>query len=138
MTEASVMSDVNASISILQELKGMGIEISIDDFGTGYSSLNYLKSFPIDTLKIDRSFISQVTSNNQDAAIAKAIIAMAHSLQLKVIAEGVETAAQLAFLCEEGCQVFQGYFYSPPLPAAEFAQFLAAKKPLPPIFKDEE
>ncbi|MGK7904633.1 MAG: EAL domain-containing protein [Hormoscilla sp.] len=138
LTETSVMSDVNASIGILQELKGMGIEISIDDFGTGYSSLNYLKSFPIDTLKIDRSFISQVTSNNHDAAIAKAIIAMAHSLQMKVIAEGVETAAQLAFLCEEGCHVFQGYFYSPPLPAVEFAQFLGANKPLPPILKDEE
>lgn len=138
LTETSVMSDVKASISILQELKGMGIQISIDDFGTGYSSLNYLKSFPIDTLKIDRSFISQVTSNNQDAAIAKAIIGMAHSLQLKVIAEGVETAAQLAFLGQEGCHGIQGYFYSPPLPAAEFVQFLAANKPLPPRLKDEE
>ena len=132
------MSDVNASISILQELKEMGIEISIDDFGTGYSSLNYLKSFPIDTLKIDRSFISQVTSNAHDEAIAKAIIAMAHSLDLKVIAEGVETSAQLAFLCQEGCHGIQGYFYSPPLPAAEFMQFLAEKKPLLLILQDEE
>jgi len=138
LTETSVMSDVLASIGILQELKAMGIHISIDDFGTGYSSLNYLKSFPIDTLKIDRSFISQVTSNDQDAAIAKAIIGMAHSLQLKVIAEGVETAAQLAFLCQEGCHGIQGYFYSPPLPAAEFTQFLAANKPLHLIFQDEE
>lgn len=138
LTETSVMSDVNSSISILQELKEMGIEISIDDFGTGYSSLNYLKSFPIDTLKIDRSFISQVPSNVHDAAIAKAIIAMAHSLQIKVIAEGVETSAQLAFLCQQGCHGIQGYFYSPPLPAAEFTEFLAANKPLPLILQDEE
>ncbi len=138
LTETSVMSDVNASISILQELKGIGIKISIDDFGTGYSSLNYLKSLPIDTLKIDRSFISQVTSNDQDAAIAKAIIGMAHSWQLKVIAEGVETAAQLAFLCQEGCHRIQGYFYSTPLLAAEFTQLLAANKPLHLMFQDEE
>lgn len=124
LTETSIMEDVDATITTLQELKAKGIEISIDDFGTGYSSLNYLKRFPIDTLKIDQSFINQVTEDAHDAAIATAIIAMAQSLNLKVIAEGVETEAQLAFLRKHGCQAIQGYLYSPPVPAEEIQNFI--------------
>lgn len=124
LTETSVMENVESTIVILKELQGKGIHISIDDFGTGYSSLNYLKRFPINTLKIDQSFIQEITTNSNDAAIAKAIIAMAQSLQLKVIAEGVETEEQLNFLRQNGCYGMQGYFFSYPLPAAEFKNLL--------------
>ena len=131
LTETSVMEDVNAAIRTLEELKAMGIEISIDDFGTGYSSLNYLKRFPIDSLKIDRSFVSHVTEDNHDAAIAKAIIAMAHSLKLKVIAEGVETEKQLTFFRKQGCHGIQGYLYSPPLTAISLEKLLSENKRFP-------
>ncbi len=131
LTETSVMEDVEATIKTLHELKDRGIEISIDDFGTGYSSLNYLKRFPIDTLKIDQSFVSQVTEDPHDAAIATAIIAMAQSLNLKVLAEGVETQEQLAFLRKHGCHMIQGYLYSPPVPAEIIQQFLTEDKRLP-------
>lgn len=131
LTETSVMEDVNAAIGTLEDLKAMGIEISIDDFGTGYSSLNYLKRFPIDSLKIDQSFVSQVTEDDHDAAIAKAIIAMAQSLKLKVIAEGVETEEQLTFLRKQGCHGIQGYLYSPPLTAAGIEQLLSEDKRFP-------
>jgi diguanylate cyclase len=125
LTEASIMEDVKMTIATLQALKTTGVEIAIDDFGTGYSSLNYLRRFPIDTLKIDRSFVAQVTENPQDAAITSAVIAMAQSLKLKVIAEGVETPAQLAFLRQHGCQAAQGNIYSPPQPASEVATLLS-------------
>lgn len=130
LTETSVMDDVEAAIKTLRALKELGIEISIDDFGTGYSSLNYLKHLPIDTLKIDRSFVSQLTNNSQDAAIATAIIAMAQSLKLKVIAEGVETEEQLAFLRQHGCYAMQGFLYSPAVPAAEIQALLAEDRRL--------
>ncbi len=113
LTETSVMENVEATILILRELKRWGVHISIDDFGTGYSSLNYLKRFPIDTLKIDQSFVRDITTDPNDAAIAKAIIAMAQSLQLKVIAEGVETEEQFNFLRQSGCHAMQGYLFSP-------------------------
>jgi diguanylate cyclase (GGDEF)-like protein len=124
LTETSVMESVDTTIAILQQLKTMGIHISIDDFGTGSSSLSYLKRFPIDTLKIDQSFVQELTSDPNDAAIAKAIIAMAQNLQLKVIAEGVETEEQLTFLHQNGCHAMQGFLFSPPVPADEFEKML--------------
>ena len=124
LTETSVMDDVESSIKTLQRLKLMGIEISIDDFGTGYSSLNYLKRLPLDTLKIDRSFIRQVSEDSHDAAITTAIIAMAQQLKLMVIAEGVETQEQLAFLQAHGCHRLQGFLFSPAVPAEQIQQML--------------
>jgi CheY-like chemotaxis protein len=109
------------------------VQVSIDDFGTGYSSLAYLRRFPIDKLKIDIAFIRDITSNPDDAAIALAIIRMAHSLKLEVIAEGVETAAQLAYLRRHHCDHIQGYYFSPPLPVAELEQMLREEKRLPTL-----
>ena len=107
------------------------MQISIDDFGTGYSSLAYLRRFPIDKLKIDIAFIRDVTSNADDAAIVLAIIRMAHSLKLYVIAEGVETAAQLAYLRRHRCDCIQGFYFSEPLPVSELEQILREEKRLP-------
>ena len=117
ITESIAMQNADYTIVVLRELKDMGIQISMDDFGTGYSSLSYLKKFPIDTLKIDQSFVRDLNSDPSDAAIAKAVIVLAHSLKLKVIAEGVETQEQKNFLREHGCDVTQGYLFSNPLPA---------------------
>ena len=97
----------------------MGIELSLDDFGTGYSSLSYLKRFPIDKLKIDQSFVHDITTDPDDESMVAAIIVMAHQLNIRVVAEGVETEAQLAFLREQGCDEYQGYYFSRPLPADE-------------------
>ena len=120
LTESLVMQDVEKTIATLSKLKAMGIKLSVDDFGTGYSSLSYLKRFPIDTLKIDQSFVRDITTDPDDAAIAKTIISMAHDMQLKVIAEGVETEAQKSFLQQRHCDEMQGYLFSRPVPAAEF------------------
>ena len=117
VTESLLMNDQSETAAILGKLKARGIHISIDDFGTGYSSLSYLKRFPINALKIDRSFITDVTSNPDDAAIATAIILMGHSLKLSVVAEGVETENQLAFLKVLQCNEVQGFLFSPPVPA---------------------
>jgi diguanylate cyclase (GGDEF)-like protein/PAS domain S-box-containing protein len=117
ITETKMMKDIAGNAAALQELQATGVRISIDDFGTGYSSLAYLKRLPIHTLKIDRSFVEGITEQADDAAITSAIIAMAHSLKLKVIAEGVETERQVAFLRERGCDEAQGYFFSRPVPA---------------------
>jgi diguanylate cyclase (GGDEF)-like protein/PAS domain S-box-containing protein len=127
LTEGSLMVNTERTISILQNLKAQGVQISIDDFGTGYSSLAYLRRFPIDKLKIDIAFIREVTSNPDDAAIALAIIRMAHSLKLEVIAEGVETEAQLAFLLRHQCDQIQGYYFSPPLPLLELEKILLSE-----------
>ena len=130
LTESMMMDDPEEAIRILKEIKALGAQLSLDDFGTGYSSLAYLKRFPFDFVKIDRAFITDVTNNPEDAAIATAIIAMAHSLGLRVVAEGVETEGQLQFLRAHGCDEVQGYYFSRPVPAREFATMLHEGKRL--------
>ena len=131
LTEGSLMENTQHTIFSLQRLHDMGVKISIDDFGTGYSSLAYLRRFPIDTLKIDIAFIREVTSNPQDAAITRTIIELAHSLNLRVVAEGVETQAQLAFLKDAGCDQIQGYLFSRPLPVATLERLLLERSETP-------
>ena len=121
ITESALMSDPEESVSILEQLSRMGVLVAVDDFGTGYSSMSYLRRFPIDKLKIDRTFIKDLSSRADDASIVRAIVSLAHSLQLKVVAEGVETPEQLEFLQRLGCDQYQGYHFSPAVPAAEFA-----------------
>jgi EAL domain-containing protein (putative c-di-GMP-specific phosphodiesterase class I) len=118
------MQNAQEAALILEKLFAKGIHISIDDFGTGYSSLSYLKTFPLNTLKIDRSFVRDISSDPNDAAIVKTVIALAHSLRLAVTAEGVETAEQLNFLSELGCDEYQGYYRSRPVPPAELQRLL--------------
>lgn len=124
VTESSVMKNAETAIGTLRELKAMGIKISIDDFGSGYSSLSYLKHLPIDVLKIDQSFVRDMTSDAKDAAIVMAIIQLAHSLQLLVKAEGVETEEQLRFLRLLRCDEMQGYLFCRPIPVDAFEQLL--------------
>lgn len=130
ITESMLMQDVIATISTMQQLKEIGISFSLDDFGTGYSSLSYLKRFPIETLKIDQSFVRDIPHDKDDSAIAAAIIAMASALGIKVIAEGVETPEQFAFLCTQNCTAMQGYYFSKPLPSDEFTLLLRQGKTL--------
>ena len=124
ITESMLMHNPEQTGAILRALRGFGFRISVDDFGTGYSSLSYLKSFPLDTLKIDRSFIRDIVNDPDDAMITRAVISMAHSLRLKVVAEGVETAAQLSMLAVGACDEVQGFYFSKPLPGAECAAFI--------------
>jgi diguanylate cyclase (GGDEF)-like protein len=124
ITEGVFMEDMNESIVILNELRSMGIDISIDDFGTGYSSLSYLKNLPINRIKIDRSFISNLLNSKKDTAIVKTIITMANLLDLYVIAEGVETSEQLKLLTENGCSEIQGFYFSKPMPIKQYEEFL--------------
>jgi diguanylate cyclase (GGDEF)-like protein len=124
LTESSLMANTDETIEVLQSLKRRGVHISVDDFGTGYSSLAYIRRFPIDKLKIDLSFVRDITTDPEDAAIALTIIRMAHGLRLDVIAEGVETEGQLAFLRRHRCDQIQGYFFSPPLPAPDVERLL--------------
>jgi diguanylate cyclase (GGDEF)-like protein/PAS domain S-box-containing protein len=119
ITESAAMQNPELTAAVLQELKNMGVGIALDDFGTGHSSLNYLKRFPVDTLKIDQSFVRDIVNDRSDAAIVSAVIAMARALQLDVIAEGVETPEQLEFLRQQGCEMVQGYLFHQPLPAEE-------------------
>ena len=128
ITESLLLENTDEVAHTLRKLSAMGLEISIDDFGTGYSSLNYLKRFPINNLKIDRSFVMDISNDADDTAIVIAIIALAHSLQMKVIAEGVETEQQLAFLRQQGCDQYQGYNFSEPLSAPEVASKLLQRK----------
>jgi len=128
LTESLMVEDAESAIATLQHLKNLGVCISLDDFGTGYSSLSYLTQYPFDTLKIDRCFISQITDGCTNAAIVKAIIEMAHSLCLEVIAEGVETEAEKDFLWRYKCDMMQGYLFSPPLTAADFERMLIEGK----------
>lgn len=129
ITESTVMQHVEAAISKLSKINALGIQIAIDDFGTGYSSLNYLRKFPIHTLKIDQSFVRDVTTNPGDASIVTAIIAMAKSMKLKVIAEGVETKEQLTFLKDQQCEEAQGYLFYKPVPAETIEKILMQNKP---------
>jgi EAL domain-containing protein (putative c-di-GMP-specific phosphodiesterase class I) len=124
LTEGSIMKEPEKAIEKLNELRDLGIKIAIDDFGTGYSSLSYLKRFPIDTLKIDKTFVDDITTNEDDAAIAKAIVMMGHALDITVIAEGVETPQQLEYLTSLGCDVMQGFLFSPALSKDSFTELL--------------
>jgi EAL domain-containing protein (putative c-di-GMP-specific phosphodiesterase class I) len=128
ITESNAMQNAENTIYTLRELKALGVRIAMDDFGTGYSSLNYLKRFPIDTLKLDQSFVREITTDPTDAAIATAVIAMAHSLELKVIGEGVETEEQFAFLQKQKCDYIQGYLFSPPQPAETVETYLTERR----------
>lgn len=130
LTESLVMKDVSLSIDLLRQLKTLGIELAIDDFGTGYSSLAYLKRFPIDQIKIDRSFVGDIANKPEDAAICSSIIALAHSLQLRVVAEGVEQDSQLGFLLQHQCDRMQGYIFEPPLPAERIDELLRSGRRL--------
>jgi diguanylate cyclase (GGDEF)-like protein len=129
MTESLLVHNAEENIAVLRKLGQEGMRIAVDDFGTGYSSLSYLRQLPIDTLKIDRSFVRDIESDSEDAAIIQAIVAMAHSLGLQVTAEGVETRGQLEALAQIGCDEYQGYLFSRPLPAVEIAaRFLAPRE----------
>jgi EAL domain-containing protein (putative c-di-GMP-specific phosphodiesterase class I) len=120
---------------VLHALRAMGLHLSVDDFGTGYSSFSYLKHFPLDTLKIDRAFIRDITSDPDAAAISTAIIALGHALGLTVTAEGVETAAHVTLLREQGCDEMQGYFFSRPVTADRFAELLVKRNGAKPSSK---
>lgn len=126
ITESAVMHNAEVSIALLLELKAMGLKLAVDDFGTGYSSLSFLKRFPIDKLKIDQSFVRDITVDSDDAVIVSTIINMARTLKLKVIAEGVETAEQLSFLKDQECDEIQGYYFSKPMPPEKINSLLAS------------
>jgi EAL domain-containing protein (putative c-di-GMP-specific phosphodiesterase class I) len=126
ITESAAMEDFDTTLATLGTLKCMGLHLSIDDFGTGYSSLSYLKRFPIHTLKIDQSFIRNLNTSFEDAAIVKSIITLAHSLKLNVVAEGVETKEQFDYLCKHECDEIQGYLFSPPVSSDDFTKLLAS------------
>ncbi len=128
ITESTLMSDDDVTIETLRELHDLGVGLALDDFGTGYSALSYLRRFPLDRVKIDRSFVREIATNPDDRAIAAAVIAMAHSLNLGVVAEGVETREQAEFLRECGCDELQGFLFSPAVPAEAFTRFLEREK----------
>ncbi|HET9095995.1 MAG TPA: EAL domain-containing protein [Candidatus Baltobacteraceae bacterium] len=133
ITETIAMHNAEESVGVMRQLKSLGIGLSLDDFGTGYSSLSYLKRFPIDVLKIDKSFVRDIPEDANDLAIVSAIIAMSHALGLKVVAEGVETDAQWHFLRDCGTQFAQGYYFGRPLPASEFEDILARRSSAQPL-----
>jgi EAL domain-containing protein (putative c-di-GMP-specific phosphodiesterase class I) len=128
ITESVLMRNVESSIAILRALKKMGVQLAVDDFGTGYSSLSYLNQFPIDTLKIDQSFVRDISVNKSNGVIVSAVISMGASLNQNVIAEGIETQEQLTFLNAQDCNEGQGHFFSCPVPAKAFSDFLLNKK----------
>jgi EAL domain-containing protein (putative c-di-GMP-specific phosphodiesterase class I) len=121
ITESALMSDATAALGVLRALKSLGVVLAIDDFGTGYSSLSYLQRFPLDILKVDQSFVDELGESPEAEEIVSAVIGLAHALGLKVVAEGVETKAQLEVLRAFGCDFAQGYLFSKPLPASEVA-----------------
>jgi diguanylate cyclase len=125
LTESTLMSDPRRAIEVLTQLRAQGVQVAIDDFGTGYSSLALLKSLPVDTLKIDRSFVRDVATDDSDLAIVRATISLAHSLGLLVVAEGIEDAAACRVLTQLGCDEAQGYYFSRPLPTPELEVWLA-------------
>jgi EAL domain-containing protein (putative c-di-GMP-specific phosphodiesterase class I) len=138
ITEYTAMCEVEKTIDIMRALSGMGLQISIDDFGTGYSSLSYRKRYPIHTLKMDKSFIDHVADDEEDASFARMVISIAKSLNLDLIAEGVETADQLEFLRREGCRQIQGYFFSKPLTPEDALGYLKAHYGSAPAEKASE
>ena len=138
LTESAVMSDPEESIAILEQLSAMGVLVSVDDFGTGYSSMSYLRRLPIDKLKIDRVFINEIVSRPEDASIVRAIVSLAHSLRLKVVAEGVETPAQLDFLKAVGCDEYQGFHFSRALPSREFERVVREKSAQSETFTQDD
>jgi EAL domain-containing protein (putative c-di-GMP-specific phosphodiesterase class I) len=127
ITESAFMQGQEAVVNVLQELKRIGVSIALDDFGTGYSSLSYLKRFPVDAVKIDRSFVRDIAIDSDDAALTSAIISIAKDLRLRVVAEGVETTAQSRFLAERSCDEMQGYLFSPPVTAHAVADLLTRR-----------
>jgi EAL domain-containing protein (putative c-di-GMP-specific phosphodiesterase class I) len=135
LTESTLMTHIEATSAVLRALKGVGVQMAIDDFGTGCSSLSYLRDFPIDALKVDKSFVQEITSRSSLAPIVSAVINMAKSLNHRVIAEGVETREQLTFLQAEGCGEGQGYYFSRPLVAQQFARVLASAPVIDPNFR---
>jgi EAL domain-containing protein (putative c-di-GMP-specific phosphodiesterase class I) len=128
ITETAIMQDADLAVALLEELKAIGVGLSLDDFGTGYSSLNYLRRFPLDCLKIDRSFVSEINCGGSEGAIITAMIAMARSLRLRVIAEGVETREQAAFLHAHQCHELQGYHIAHPMPAGALEALLQRQR----------
>jgi EAL domain-containing protein (putative c-di-GMP-specific phosphodiesterase class I) len=132
-----LLSTADVTLSVLRELKGMGLKLAIDDFGIGYSSLSYLRRFPVDKLKIDRSFVRDVVVDRSDEAITSAIISMAKSLHLKVIAEGVEEEAQLSLLRGLGCDEIQGYYFGKPMSAEQATSLLLSQIRVSPCLPDE-
>jgi EAL domain-containing protein (putative c-di-GMP-specific phosphodiesterase class I) len=126
LTETVLMQHAESTVSVLSALKSIGVRLAVDDFGTGYSSLSYLKQFPIDSLKIDRSFVHDIDSGTDDVPIIRAVITMAKSLKQRVVGEGVETQQQMKFLQAHSCDEGQGYYFSRPLEAAQFARLLEA------------
>jgi EAL domain-containing protein (putative c-di-GMP-specific phosphodiesterase class I) len=124
ITESLLIDDSSKALTWLEECRQMGLKLYIDDFGTGYSSLSYLKKFPVDVLKIDKSFIRDISTDPDDATLVEAIITLAHSFNLRVIAEGVEDDVQLAFLCDLDCDLIQGFYYSRPLKSADFIHYV--------------
>ena len=125
LTETVLMEDSRSAAEVLAELKAIGVQLALDDFGTGYSSLSYLKRFPIDTLKIDQSFVRDLETDTDDAGIVTAVIGMGKSLNMRIVAEGVETREQLDLVRSLGCTDVQGFYYSPPVPVRELNQILA-------------
>ena len=124
ITEYAAVSEAEKTISIMKSLSSMGIQISIDDFGTGYSSLSHLKRFPVHTLKMDKSFVDHVVDDEEDASFARMVIGLAKTLNLDLIAEGVESESQLEFLRDEGCRLIQGFYFSKPLSAEDASEYL--------------
>ena len=132
ITEGMIVHNVDRALKLLTAIKQLGVRLATDDFGTGYSSLGQLKNFPIDTLKVDRSFIRDLATDSEDKAITSAIIAMGKTLSLTVVAEGVETVEQQNFLREQACDEMQGYYFSKPVAAEEFATLLrSGRSPAP-------
>jgi EAL domain-containing protein (putative c-di-GMP-specific phosphodiesterase class I) len=124
LTETFLLQNADSTAAVLEALKDVGVRLALDDFGTGYASLSHLRRFPIDTLKIDRSFVRDIAMDSDDASIVRAVIGMGKSLDMQVVAEGVETSEQFDFLRQQGCPEGQGYYFSEPIVAAEFARNL--------------